>query len=51
MMRSARSPGECYLAHTTDFFIFNSIFISILFSYCTSFLFTFWGIMGLCRGL
>jgi hypothetical protein len=24
--RNAPSPGECYLAHTTDFFIFNFIF-------------------------
>jgi hypothetical protein len=50
-MRSAPSPVECYLAHTTDFFICNFIFIFILFSYCTSFLFTFRGIMGLHRGL
>jgi hypothetical protein len=48
---SAPSPGECYLAHITDFFIFNFIFISILFSYCTFFLFIFRGIMGLYRGL
>jgi hypothetical protein len=53
MTRSAPSPVECYLAHTTDFFIFNFIFIFIfiLFSYCTCFLFTFQGIMGLHRRL
>jgi archaellum biogenesis protein FlaJ (TadC family) len=27
--RSAPSPVKCYLAHTTDFFIFNFIFIFI----------------------
>jgi hypothetical protein len=29
MTRSAPSPVKCYLAHTTDFFIFNFIFIFI----------------------
>jgi hypothetical protein len=51
MMRSAPSLVKYYLTHTTDFFIFNFMFIFILFSYCTSFLLTFRGIMGLDRGL
>jgi hypothetical protein len=25
-IHNALSPGECYLAHTTDFFIYNFIF-------------------------
>jgi hypothetical protein len=29
MMRNAPSPVKCYLAHTTDFFIFHLIFIFI----------------------